>query len=194
MSEAVFYSEADCAQYLRTSSNGSTLAPEVNVALSAALTPCFEEPPKSPPPGTLGLMVRRWVVRVDDLKLYDEFVRAVTAAAGATFFLDQTKVLAAGVGVTGALGSIFRNAWRSSANVTSDEWTILLAIKEKYPLRPQKEELLSILSEHRRSDGLAWSEAAVQKTLERLEKYPTRSGVKKFVASDAEGGWGLEGI
>lgn len=189
-----FYSQSDCAQYLRDSSTVPAGTGEVQKVISDALASCFEEPPRAPPHGTLGLMVRRWVVRGDDLKLYDEFVRAVTAAAGASFFMDHAKLPAAGVGVAVALVSVFRNAWRAAANVTSDEWIILLALKGKFPVRPRKEELVSLLSGSPRRDGSAWSLEAVQKTLARLEKYPTRSGVKKFVTPDGDGGWGLESI
>ncbi|MBY3381694.1 hypothetical protein [Rhizobium laguerreae] len=160
--------------------------------MSKAIAACFKAPTPRLPRNGFALIVSRWVVRDDDLKLYEEFVKAISAAAGATFFLDQTKILAAGVGVGVAVFSIFRNAWKSSAVLSPDEVAVLWALRREHPHRPRKADLVTLLAESTRIEG--WSEEAVQRILDKLEKYPAPTGLKKFVACDGQGGWGLEGV
>ena len=189
-----FGTEAACAEYLLAQIPAQTLSQEARLALASGLATQFKAPDPEVPEGGFPVIVGRWVIRDDDLKAFEEFVRAITAAAGATFFFDHTKILAAGVGVAVAVFSIFRNARRSSAFLSNDELVILWAVKGADRRRPRISDLVPLLADRPKSDGAPWVEESIQGTLEHLEKYPTPSGLKKFVARDAEGGWGLEGV
>jgi hypothetical protein len=191
-----FGNETDCVNYLLSliTAGVEALPSEARTPLGRRIATEFKAPTGEAPAGGFSVVVDRWVVRDDDLKLFEEFNRALVAAAGASFFVDHTKVIAAGIGVGVAAFSIVRNGWRSTAHLSNDELVILLAIKSAEPPRPKTTDLALTLKTVARSSGEFWSESDVEQTLVLLKEYPTKSGLKKFIAQDSAGGWGVEGI
>lgn len=189
-----FASESACAEYLVGEMPRDSIPSEIAVSLARELAAQFKQQTPKPPGGGFSIILDRWIIRDDDLKAFEELIRATTAAAGATFFLDHTKAVAAAVGIAVAMFSILRNAIRSGAVLASDEIAVVWKLSSARPQRPSVADLASALKDRTRSDGSEWTEKDTLQVLERLERYPTKSGVKKFVAKDGAGGWGLEGV
>ncbi|WP_407116184.1 hypothetical protein [Bradyrhizobium sp. LMG 9283] len=189
-----FPSESSCADHLLSRMPQDLIPKDIASAFAHDLAARFKQPPPEAPDGAFSIIVERWIIRDDDLKAFEELVRAATAAAGASFFLDHTKAAAAVVGIAVAVFSIIRNAIRSGAVLASDEIAVVWKLNSARPLRPSAADLASALKDRTRANGSDWTEEDARQVLERLEKYPTKSGLKKFAAKDAAGGWGLEGV
>jgi hypothetical protein len=189
-----FTNESSCADYLLRGMPQDLIPDDIASAFAHDLAARFKQPTSPAPGGGFSIIVERWIIRDDDLKAFEELVRATTAAAGASFFLDHTKMAAAVVGIAVAVFSIIRNAIRSGAVLASDEIAVVWKLSSARPLRPTAADLAAALKDRTRADGSAWTEEAVRQVLERLQTYPTTSGLKQFAAKDAAGGWGLEGV
>lgn len=194
MSDAEFSSNDACAAEVhRLLSGPLPFQGDALDALASKIAEQFEQPPTPLPKGVFGLILRQWVIRDDDFKLIEELSKALLAAAGATFFLDAARTPAASVGLAVAAFSILRNAWRHSARLTVDDLTVLWVVKGEYPQRPSTDTLLFLLRGAVREDG-PWTLPDLEKALARLQQYPVASGLKRFIAQDSFGGWGVEGV
>src|SRR5438034_1891647 len=59
-------------------------------------------------PGTLGMLVGRYALRKDDLKLFDAIAEGLKAAAGVTFFATDGPALGAKVAIGVSLARLLR--------------------------------------------------------------------------------------
>jgi hypothetical protein len=193
MTDLEFGSEPECVAFLFARPLIDKLPEQLRSEIVCELASMFKAPnPELPSEGGFAAVVGRWVIRDDDLKLFEELIRALTAAAGASF-LDPTKLVAPGVGVAVAAVSIFRNIWRSAAQLSQDDLVLLMAVTNAKG-RIELSELATVLKPVPRRDGSVWTDENVQRGLDRLEKFPTRTGLKKFLSRDSEGKWGPEGV
>ena len=146
--------------------------------------------PVKSPSGGLSVLVRRYAVRSDDVKLFDCVVNALTAAAGAGFFLDRGPV----AGAMTAIGvAVIRFLWQLRSNgVVLDEdrlrvLTILCAnVGGPSDSGLTAEEILGVVRRLTPERDLAWVEAQ----LASLAQCPVPSGATRaLVSKDYQNRW-----
>ena len=146
--------------------------------------------PVRSPVGGLGFLVRRYAVRTDDVKLFDCVVNALSAAAGAGFFLDGGPVAAA---MTAIGMAVIRFLWQLRSNgVVLDEDQVrvltILCANVGGPSDPglTAEEILGVVRRVTPEKDLAWVEAQ----LASLAQCPVASGATRaLVSQDHQNRW-----
>ena len=190
----IYETHAQCAAAFSHKLSVSVLG-DTHEVVASRLASQFETPASREESAKFGLIVKRWVIRDDDLKLVEELNRAILAAAGVGFFVDSRKITAAAVaGLAVALFSVIRNASRYAARFSDDELVVLWAIKESSERLNSETLFLSRFEGRQCADGSVWTLALLENTLRLLKDYPTSSGVRRFIAQDGHGRWGLEGV
>jgi len=159
------------------------LGPGVDAkAVAEACAPSFGvvDYPQAPP-GAFGWMAPRlhWVIRDDDLKLSDAFLKAVAAAAGAGFFVASAPASAV-VGVLAAVYAIFRAVRKKGISLTEEQCFLLTALH-------QQESPVAVA---RFSKIIGWTEKRAKAGLEALTKLRCNDGsVVAVAALDSDGLW-----
>jgi hypothetical protein len=160
---------------------------------AAALIENFEQPTFSAAPSGESrravIPSLRWVIRDEDLGLFDSLSKVMQAAA-------------TGAAVLAPIGSPALAAVPPTIEMVTQFIKIALAIRAKGAILDEAElRVLMTLRQHR--DGLSVhqlkeglpanvpfdSDADLEKVLHRLEKYPTRSGDVSLVWRSAAGFW-----
>jgi hypothetical protein len=115
------------------------------------------------PPGV------RWVIRDDDLKLWDTFFKAAGAA----------------VGVLAALFAVVRAIWKKGISLTEEQHVVLMAL-HNHGSRVTTEALAGILG---------WDVERTKAVLNALTKMPCADGtVVAVVGQDGHGLWATAGV
>jgi hypothetical protein len=183
------FDERDQAiQYLSTAI--STLFPDATAANATAQAMensfmVYEMP--DVPPGSFGLMLPRirWVIRDDDLKLADCFLKAAASAASVNFFFVAAVSMTAIVGVLAAVFSLFNAARKKGARLTQEQCTLLVALRQ----------FGSPVSVDQLANRLDVPTNEAQDRLLALTKLRCADGsVIAAVAQDGNGLWALAGV
>jgi len=141
------------------------------------------------PPGTLGLMVRHYVIRKDDLALFDSVTSALTTAAGAGFFIGTEPKTAAEVGIVVSLLKLLRDLWKKGAVLGDDKILVLTVLRTRVSSSSPgltAAELLAAVNSSGAPKDMDW----LQEQLQALSKFPVPAGgTKEFVSRDGLGRW-----
>jgi hypothetical protein len=154
-----------------------------------------EETTDPPPPGHLSALVKRyrWVIRDDDLNLYDSILEGVKSSASAGFFyaagISAPAHWGALVGVISSLFKVCRNVLLRSQQLSPDLFTVLIALKNGGPATV--EELSARLAE----TGKNFSTSELAAMLESLKSLPMRDGTaRQLAAKGYQDRWQVSGI
>jgi len=144
----------------------------------------------TPPPGTLGALIRRYAIRRDDLKIFDALMDGLAAAASASFFGAHDPVLGANVGIGVSLAKFLRSLVMRIAPLDHDALQVLTILKcnagssREHGLTP--DEILEVVQRTKPDADLPW----LQQRLNLLMEAPTRYGDTTELASrDQSGRW-----
>jgi len=184
----IFENEADCRTCLQEALGlGAGLPHEAG--LLDAFTSCCHEAPHDTRRKEFQLLLNRWVIRDDDLKLFDLVKNAVLALAAVNFvFADMTV---AGVsGVVAAIVQMLTNAYRSGATITPSQSKLLIALKNAN--RPANARSLLKLLAGDKDEG--WNDARIRAELNELSCVHTRRGFVELVECNKEGQWTVKGV
>ncbi len=148
----------------------------------------FEAP--APRLGTLGLVLGRYAIRKDDLKIFDALTDGLKAAAGVSFFTAPQPLLAANVAIAVALGKLVRALAMRGTFLEPEALHVLTVLKcnASKPHNPglTHDELLTIILRTTPDADVAW----LQRRLDFLKDVPTRDGATtKLVSEDSFGRW-----
>jgi hypothetical protein len=178
-----FEQRADAVAFLAEAIGDRFDRPEDAAAVAEVCADAFREQPDSgASEGAFDLVIItpiRWVIRNDDLKLFDAFFKAAGAAAGVNFFLAAATP-AAIVGLLTAVFGVVRAVLKKGISLTEDQCRLLMALRgHGTPMS---------VSQVAGQLGLAEDEAKAR--LEALTKLRCRDGtVAAIVAEDGAGLW-----
>jgi biotin operon repressor len=136
---------------------------------------------------TARLMVKglKWVIRDDDLKLFDAFIKAVSAAAAAGFFMKADIPATAMTSLVTTVCTLVYNVARKGAKLTDAQCQTLLALKAHN----------AAVTESVLASELGISEAEVGETLSHLKAVRLADGtVVAIVAQDGGKRWMAAGV
>lgn len=178
---------ASLAEHLRARGISAEFADCIAIALTDEFA-TFEVPP--PRPNTLSLLIGRYAIRRDNIKLFDAVMDGLKAAAGVSFFTAHQPVLGANVAIGISLARILRDL--VNRGVWLDDKALgILTILKCNATRPNSSgltpgEIVEILQ---LSDPQADLDT-VQQWLSFLKSVPTRDrGDAKLASDDASGRW-----
>ena len=148
----------------------------------------FEVPP--PAPGTLGLLVGRYAIRKDDVKIFDALADGLKAAAAVSFFTAHQPALGANVAIGVSLAKLLRDLTMRAAFLDPDTLRVLtiLTCNASTPIDAglALADILAIVQRTSPDADLAW----LQLRLNFLKEVPTRDGATTNLASeDSSGRW-----
>lgn len=142
------------------------------------------------PPGGAPAMINRfrWVIRDDDLALFDAIFDGVKTSASAGFFmaadLGNPAFWGAVVGVTATLFKLGRNVVRKGRTLDAQTFAVLAAVKAS-----------SGITSTTLAERLGRSHDEVLVTLESLKSLPMKDGVsRQLVAKNEHGQWVPAGV
>ncbi|MGH9906425.1 MAG: hypothetical protein ACRD8U_12685, partial [Pyrinomonadaceae bacterium] len=151
----------------------------------------------SGPPGSLGLLIRRkkWVIRNDDLQLFDALLDGLYASTSVGFFAaagaPKLALLAPIAAFVKGVLKVGRQAWTKGVPLDSRHFAVLYAIYSN-DNGLTKSELLEELNSVKRE---SWTSKGVQKYLEELRSVPSRDGTpKQLVVQSPDGRWRTSSI
>jgi hypothetical protein len=178
---------ASLAEHLRAVGIGGEFADAMATALTDEFA-TFEAPPFRP--NTLGLLIGRYAIRKDNIKLFDALMDGLKAAAGVSFFTAHQPLLSANVGIGISLARVLRDMANRGVRLNDKALRILTILKcnvtgsNSPGLSP--DEILQILQ---RNDPHA-DLINVQLWLSFLKSVPTQDGGDtKLASDDASGRW-----
>jgi hypothetical protein len=178
MNQTSYPSEAACRNFV-TKELGIDLPHDLAKSLAARLAPACQE--HFAPKTGLGLVIRQWVIRQEDLGFF-----GVLRTSALAFVASATAAPVAGpvVAALAAIAELGWNMWRKGARLETRDLQVLIALeKSSRPLTPG--EIAKSLST--KTEG--WSTADVKAVLTRLGKLPTRSGSIAVVHETEKGRW-----
>jgi hypothetical protein len=178
---------ASLAEHFRARGIGAEFANAMANGLTDEFA-TFEVPP--PRPNTLSLLIGRYAIRKDNIKIFDALMDGLKAAAGVTFFTAHQPVLSANVGIGISLARVLRDLVNRGVLLNDKSLRILTILKCNVtaPNSPglSPNEILEILQ---RTDPQADLDN-VQQLLIFLRSVPTRDGGEaKLASNDASGRW-----
>jgi hypothetical protein len=148
-----------------------------------------------PPPGGFGLLVKRfrWVIKKDDLNLFDSTIDGLKAATSAGFFVaagvSAPAQWGAAVGIATAVFKLFRAASTRGKRLPPEMFAILLSLKLEGPATA------SVLVSRLHLNADVDSEHKVTDILTALTTMPMADGtVRQLTAKDSNGNWLAAGI
>ncbi len=176
MSDMRYSIEADCRAFIAAKLDGlpSSVTGELSARLASA---CAKQ---SAPRMGLGLRIRSWVIREEDLGFFS-VLRNGSAVAAAT--IAASSVAAPIAGALVAAAETGWNAWRKGAKVSPDDLEVLILLESSDGLRPGQ---IAAKLPQRKKKRTA---KEVENALKRLSKLPTRSGSIAVVHKDSAGYW-----
>lgn len=141
-------------------------------------------------PGTLGMLVGRYALRKDDLKLFDAITDGLKSAASVSFFASNQPAVGAKVAIGVSLARLLRTLVMRGVWLDPDTLQILTILRcnVSTPADPglSAEELLSVVQRTKPEADLG----RVQRLLSQLNESPTRDGTTARLAfSDPAGRW-----
>jgi hypothetical protein len=141
---------------------------------------------------------RRWVIRNDDLSLIKAVSDGFKSAAAAGFFLPAdlatVTVVSALAGIAMSVIQVVRQVVKKGASLSTEAVTVLSTLK-LHKSGASAYELTIALNLANDKNGKRWTEAEVQKELNKLEKVALRDGsVEALVKQDAKGLWLASGV
>jgi len=150
---------------------------------------CEEQEADAPTTPAFALRLRRWVVRDQDLKLFEALSSVVLALAAATF--APLSLPAAGIGgLVVAVAALLNNARAHGTTITHRQVYVLTALRAAArPLTPN--ELLQALQA---IGGFTWALADVERELTALSEAVTPNGKKAFVEALSSGAYCLTDV
>ena len=148
----------------------------------------------APPGGFPHLVERyRWVIRNDDLNLFDCILEGLRGTASAGFFLaagvSAPAQWGAVVGLATSLFKVFRNALLRGKQLSPDLFEIIITLKNGGPATADDltMRLLNI--------GNHWNNSNIQHALDTLKALPMDDGtVRQLVAKGQDDRWQVSGI
>ena len=138
------------------------------------------------------LQVGRWVIRDEDLRLFQSIKGALLAAASAQFFLATPSVSAA-AGVVLAMAEAALASRQHGSLLTPLQAAVVAAMKASGRLM-LPDEIAELIGTQASSVELAATPMKVEKALHELEAIPTRAGLTKLVECQQSGRWLLRGV
>lgn len=186
--DKVFDNEEDCRSCLQQALALVGRTPHESDLLEVYTTCCYEAPPETGQKG-FQLLVGSWVIRDDDLKVFDVIKNAIVALAAANFVF--ASMTAAGVtGIVAAVVQLLKEAYRSGAMITPSQAKVLVALKSAgRPLDVGS--LLSLLPRDQEGD---WNEDRIRAELSELASVHTRKGFAALVECNTKGHWTVKGV
>jgi hypothetical protein len=135
-----------------------------------------------------------WAVRDGDIKLLDNLLGGLNAAAGASFFLHQSPTAASLVGIGGALAKLVFSLTKKGVALDVFDAQFLGALKVASGGLTSTE-LATVLSEKAESELERWDGPSVEARLTRLTKMRCKDGsIVALVAVDATHRWSVAGV
>ncbi len=200
MQPNVFNASTDVEGFLSAHIAGTQLGaalPASDCALLAReLAPLWHEAvdtvrsPHARPAHVAGL---RWVIRDEDLKLFDTILDGVKTSAGAGFFvlagLTPIGATAAAIGIAAAFLKLIYNARKKGAFLSERDYSLIATLLSE-PAGLTEEEILVRLS----SAESGWTVAMVRESLAALADVSTASGRVSMVWKSADGRWRTAGL
>jgi hypothetical protein len=193
----LFESQAEAASFLarRAVARGTPLGADEAAWTRALAAAELADPLDRPPPSPLAApaLVRRWVIRDDDLELFDTVVDAIVLllpgvlAAGAAAGAAGASA-AALVGAAGGLAKLWQRARRKGAMLDPRERLVLAALHVEGPMT------LDDLHLRLRATDLSWTTTEVQQHLQRLAACPARDGTTLELVVHDGARWRTAGI
>jgi hypothetical protein len=200
-------SEVDCREFATLEKAAGFLQSRVPVpreawadakitALINDLGLIAKEPFAAPaPPGGFPVLLERfrWVIRNDDLNLFDCILDGFRGTASAGFFLaagvSAPAQWGAVVGLATALFKICRSVLVRGKQLSGDLFAVLLALKNTGPATVDE------LTARLQKIDPKWNTAAVQNSLDTLKSLPMGDGtVRQLVAKGPDEQWQVSGV
>jgi hypothetical protein len=181
-----FDKEAECIQELAARLEARSIDPTLARAVAEALS---EELMETQRQGAgFGLVIKRWAIRDDDLKLLDAIASGTLTAVG----------VAAGGPVAGAVAgacvAVVKLLWAAHRNgiaINQDQQLVMMALKAHKTgcTEEQLSEWLSV------NTSVGWSPDRVRTIVTQLEKIARRDGtVVAVTQKDSMGRWRASGV
>lgn len=152
----------------------------------------LDEPP---PPGGFPVLVKRyrWVIRNDDLNLFDCILEGLRGTASAGFFfavgVSAAAEWSALVGLATVLFKICRGVLLRGKQLSPDLFAVLIALKNGGPAT------IDELTARLLTTDPKWSTTLVQTTLDALKSLPMGDGtVRQLAAKGYEERWQVSGV
>ena len=98
-------------------------------AIADAYAKCFETEVEPDPDSRLVITAWKWVIRDDDLKLFDALTKAISAAASLNFFVDKSITVGFVTTIIITVVSLFYNVARKGAKLSEEQCSVLVALK-----------------------------------------------------------------
>ena len=178
MNDLRYSSEEECrafiAQQLRLKHLPNKVSREVAARLASG---CGKQ---AAPRLGLGLRMRSWVIRQEDLGFF-AVLSTGSLAAIASMTEPSATVPIAGAFIAAAEAGW--NVWRKGARLDPSELQVLILLEASDGLRPK--EIADRLSNEKKK----WSAKEVESILKRLSRLPTRNGTIAVADKDSRGCW-----
>jgi len=135
------------------------------------------------------LRVGKWVIREEDLKLFDVVKDSLTMFASGGYLLGNLTA----AGITSLIVSLVRlgrDCYLNGVTITDKQLQIILTLKKEGRAIAFRDILASLVNET--PDG--WNEPDLRKELEALKTMPSRNKKVEVVQSTSADEWFLTGI
>jgi type IV secretory pathway TrbD component len=149
--------------------------------------------PAAPPGGASAAVSRvRWVIKDDNLALFDAILDGLKSAASVGFLayaVSGVQAWSAAVGLSVAIFKLCRNMLRKGAVLDKRMFAVLAAVRSAKAVTA--EQLYDLLC----SSDCSWSQSEINDILSELQALPMRDGTpRQLVSRSAAGYWAAAGV
>lgn len=144
-------------------------------------------------PGTFGLIVTNYVIRKDELEVFEAVTNTITTTAGIGVSLSSepaTNVLSAKISIIAALFTFVRNLRNRGVFLDDEKLALITLLQNNFRQNEPGGMTVSEILEAIASNDVAWNEKKIERNLKELSNYPTPDGsVAELVSEDSFRRW-----
>jgi hypothetical protein len=178
-----------CREQLQNLLNLSPENEQDSRILDALVESCEVIDPSQAQKRRFELRVGKWVIREEDLKLFDVVKDSLAMFASGGYLLGNLTA----AGITSFIVSLVRigrDCYLNGVTITDNQLQIILTLKKEDRATPFKDILALLLSE----TPSKWNDVELRKELEALKTMPSRNKKVEIVQSTSADEWFLTGI
>jgi hypothetical protein len=190
-----FIDKQDCTNYLTLELNSAGMSSELSIPIAERIADCFRDDGAFLSRSTkgFGLLLRKYVIRDDDLKLFESFKNGFIAFASIGFLSSSINVSSVAA-LAFSIFEIARNSLNRGVRITQVQFIILSILKYSHK-RLTIHEIYDVLHKNPIATASDIDKVELKRELNRLAgKIPRMGNAVSLVFEDSDGRWGVVSI